>query len=127
MQTHHHLSARRADRALALSRSARHYRPRPRDDAPLIDAMQTHIKDNPGHGFGLLFDQALQPKGWGKTRSWRVYVGLRLNRPRRGKRRLPERIRDPLAVPTAANETWSAPAGGPGRRAQSAPPAVRRK
>ena len=108
MQAHHNLSARRADRVLTLSRSARHYRPRPRDDTPLIDAMQTHIKDNPGHGFGLLFDQTLRPKGWGKTRSWRVYVGLHLNWPRRGKRRLPERIRDPLAVPMAANETWSA-------------------
>ena len=108
MQRDHGLSARRADRALSLSRSARHYRPRLRDDSALIDAMQGHIKDNPGHGFGLLCDQALRACGWGKTRAWRVYVGLRLNRPRRGKRRLPERIRDPLQIPMTANDTWSA-------------------
>ena len=108
MQTDHSLSARRADRALSLSRSARHYRPRRRDDTALIDAMQGHIKDNPGHDFGLLCDQALRARGWGKTRAWRVYVGLRLNRPRRGKRRLPERIRDPLQIPMTANDTWSA-------------------
>ena len=83
MQNDHGLSARRADRALALSRSARYYRPRLRDDGALIDAMQAHVKDNPGHGFGLLFDQSLQAKGWGKTRAWRVYVSLRLNLPRR--------------------------------------------
>jgi putative transposase len=74
----------------------------------LIVATQTHLEVNPGHGFSLLFDQALRPAGFGKTRSWRVYVALKLNRPRRGKRRLPERIREPLEVPLHANHTWSA-------------------
>jgi putative transposase len=47
--------------------------------------------------------------GFGKTRSWRFYVGLKLNSPRRGKRRLPDRIREPLEVPLHANHhTWSA-------------------
>jgi putative transposase len=59
MQTHHGLSARRADRTLRLSRSARHYRLRPNNDGPLITAIEAHFKDNPGHGFGLLFDQRL--------------------------------------------------------------------
>ena len=102
MQTHHGLSARRADCTLGLSRSARHYAPRPRDDTALIEAVEAHVKDNPGHGFGLLFDQAPQPKGFGKTRSWRVYVAMELNLPRRGKRRLPDRIREPLAIPDQA-------------------------
>lgn len=102
------LSARRADRTLTLSRSARYYRARARDDGPLIARIETHLKDNPGHGFGLLFDSALHPGGFGKTRSWRVYVSLKLNLPRRGKRRLPERIREPLEIPMQANDTWSA-------------------
>jgi len=55
-----------------------------------------------------LFDEALQPKGFGKTHSWRVYAAMKLNRPRRGKRRLPDRIRAPLAIPDQANHTWSA-------------------
>jgi putative transposase len=108
MQTDYKMSARRADRALALSRSARHYRPRVRDDAALIQATQDHLTVNPGHGFGLLFDQCLHAKGWGKTRAWRVYVNLGLNLPRRGKRRLPDRIREPLEIPMSANDTWSA-------------------
>jgi len=108
MQTDHGLSARRCDRSLSLSRSARHYRPRLRDDGPLMAAIEQHVKDNPGHGFGLLFGQALRPQGFGKTRAWRVYVGLKLNIPRRGKRRLPARMREPLEVPMTANHTWSA-------------------
>jgi putative transposase len=108
MQTDHALSARRADRVLGLSRSARHYRPRPCNDGPVIDAIQKHLAVDPRHGFSLLFGQTLKPGGFGKTRSWRVYCALRLNLPRRGKRRLPERIREPLDVPPHANHTWSA-------------------
>ena len=108
MQITHGLSARRADRALRLSRSARHYCPRVRDDGPLIGLIEAHVKDNPGHGFGLLFDCALRSQGWGKTRACRVYTALKLNLPRRGKRRLPDRIREPLEIPQEANHTWSA-------------------
>ncbi|MBB3228500.1 putative transposase [Luteibacter sp. Sphag1AF] len=108
MQTHRGLSARRADRALRMSRSVRHYRSRVRDDGPLFTAIEAHLKGNSGHGFGLLFDQALRPQGFGKTRSWRVYVGLRLNLLRRGKRRWSERTREPLEIPMQANHTWSA-------------------
>ena len=42
MQTDHGLSARRADRTLDLSRSARHYAPRPRDDSALIEAINEY-------------------------------------------------------------------------------------
>lgn len=44
-------------------------RPASPDDSALIEAIEVHLKDNPGYGFGLLFDEALQPKGFGKTRS----------------------------------------------------------
>jgi len=108
MQTGYGLSARRADRVLRLSRSAGYYIPRERDDGALIAAMEAHLKDNPGHGFGLLMDYALRPLGWGKTRAWRVYTALKLNLPRWGKRRLPARIRMPLEIPLSANHTWSA-------------------
>ncbi|CEJ44953.1 hypothetical protein XAB3213_2880011 [Xanthomonas citri pv. bilvae] len=51
MQTAKGLSARRADRVLQQSRTARHYCPRQRDDGPLIAqskaAIQAHLKDNP--------------------------------------------------------------------------------
>ena len=40
--------------------------------------------------------------------SYRVYRSLRLNLKRRGKRRLPERVKRPLTIPARANEVWSA-------------------
>ena len=53
------VSARRADRTLGSSRSACHYRHRPHDATPLMAVIEAHLKDNPGHGFDLSFDQAL--------------------------------------------------------------------
>ena len=86
-----------------------YYRPRIKDDGPVIDAVTAYMARNPRHGFDLLtasFKVAGQP--WGKTRLWRIYCELKLNLPRRGKKRLPERIREPLEVPRLPNETWSA-------------------
>lgn len=109
MQTDHNLSARAACRVLGLSRSARYYRSRPRNDEPVIEAVSAHLAENPGHGFGLLYKivRVNQPP-CGKTRLWRVYCELKLNRPRRGKKRLPARIQEPLLVPACRNDTWSA-------------------
>lgn len=109
MQSNHGLSARAACRVLQLSRSAPYYRARVRDDGPVIDVVSRHITDNPGHGFGLLYKTLrAYPSPCGKTRLWRIYCELKLNRPRRGKKRLPARIREPLIVPLKQNETWSA-------------------
>lgn len=109
MQNDHGLSARAACRALRLSRSAVYYRPRVRDDGAIIEAVSRHITDNPGHGFGLLYKSLrTHPPGCGKTRLWRIYRELKLNRPRRGKKRLPARVREPLLVPLSRNQTWSA-------------------
>ncbi len=109
MKQEHGLSMRRACRVLGLSTSAPYYRPRRRDDAPVIDAVSKHVTDNPGHGFGLLYDSfRADRQPWGKSWLWRVYKQLRLNLPRRGKRRLPARIAQPLDIPERPNETWSA-------------------
>lgn len=109
IQTNHGLSARRACRILSLPRSVAYYRPRPKNDEAAIEAVTAHIAENPGHGFGLMYRtfQADRPP-CGKTRLWRVYCELKFNRPRRGKKRLPARVREPLHAPLARNDTWSA-------------------
>jgi putative transposase len=109
MQVKHGVSLRQACEALRLPRSLLYYRRVPRDDSALIDAVTAYVTAQPRHGFGLLVDTFReQQQPWGKTVLWRIYCQLHLNLPRRGKKRLPDRIREPLEVPPRANETWSA-------------------
>ena len=103
------LSTRQACRAIGMTRSLLYYRARSKNDERVIEAINTYIAKNPKHGFDLLvasFKFEQQP--WGKTVLWRVYCELKLNLPRRGKKRLPQRIREPLEVPSLPNHTWSA-------------------
>jgi len=86
MVAEHGVSVRQACRAVRLARSA-FYAPRqPRDDTPIVAAIQGYVQDNPRHGFDKLYP-ALRPEGFGKCRLYRVYRALGLNSKRRGKRR----------------------------------------
>lgn len=109
MVSEHGVSARRACKAVGLTRSLLSYQPVLREDSAVIGAMQAYVQRNPRHGFGLLNDSfKLQGQPWGKTVLWRVYRQLHLNLPRRGKKRLPQRLREVLRLPATPNQTWSA-------------------
>lgn len=70
--------------------------------------MQAYLSVNPRHGFGLLYGSfRFQSRPWGKTVLRRVYCQLNLNLPRRGKKRLPARIKQPLIAGGTPNDTWS--------------------
>lgn len=104
----HGMSQRRACMASGLARSTMRYRPVVRDDSGVISFIQSHMAVNPRHGFDLLYDSARhQKQPWGKTVLWRVYCQLRLNLPRRGKKRLPARIKQPLVAASGPNQGWS--------------------
>lgn len=70
--------------------------------------MNAALAKNGRWGFGLCFDW-LRNRGhaWNHKRVHRVYCGLRLNLPRRHKRRLPPIVRQPLVAPTAKNQMWA--------------------
>nr|WP_315463748.1 hypothetical protein [uncultured Rhodoferax sp.] len=104
----HGMSQRQACIASGIARSTLRYRPVARDDSGVIAFIQSHMAMNPRHGFDLLYDSARhQKQSWGKTVLWRVYYQLRLSLPRRGKKRLPERIKQPLQAASQPNQGWS--------------------
>ena len=103
----HGLSVRQACRAAPLARSAFYAPTVPREHSAWVAAVQAYVGENPGHGFDKLHP-ALRPKGFGKCRLYRLYRALRLNLKRRGKRRLPYRVKAPLRIPACPNEVWSA-------------------
>lgn len=63
----------------------------------------------PDRGFGKLF-KLVRRRGlvWNHKRVWRVYCALKLNLRRKGKRRLPPRVRQPLVIGERINSSWSA-------------------
>jgi putative transposase len=103
------LSERRACQVLALHRSVNRYQPQPNRDGEIIKLLLELAHARPEQGFGKLFPrmQALGHR-WNHKRVYRVYCGLKLNKRRKGKRRLPTRCPAPLVVSQLMNECWSA-------------------
>jgi len=106
----HELSVQRACRAVRLSRAA-YYRP-PADrvtrDQAVIDALNGVVAKRTRWGFWKCYDRLrLDGHGWNHKRVHRVYCALRLNLPRRTRRRLPSRLRQALNAPPVLNATWA--------------------
>lgn len=107
----HGLSIAGACKVSGMSRSA-WYRP-PQDpvarDRAVIDGINGYLEDHPRRGFWKCFKR-LRKLGhpWNHKRVHRVYCDMGLNQPRRTRRRLPEREREPLVVPDRPNQVWSA-------------------
>ena len=100
----------RACRIAGLSRAA-YYAP-PQDafdrDAAVIEALTAVAAAHPSWGFWKCFARLrFVGHGWNAKRVHRVYRALRLNRPRRAKRRVPARVVQPLLAPAALNHTWA--------------------
>ena len=105
----HGLSERRACAAVNLRRSVNRYRSRPNRDGELVELLLQLAHQRPEEGFPKLFKR-LRRQGWrwNHKRVHRVYCSLKLNKRRKGKKRLPTRCPLPLVVPEAMNECWSA-------------------
>ena len=106
----HRVPVQRACRIVRLSRAA-YYRPpmsRVRADAAVIAALTTVVADHGRWGFWKCFDRLrLDGRPWNHKRVHRVYCALRLNLARRTKRRVPQRVRQPLVAPPVLNQTWA--------------------
>jgi putative transposase len=94
--------------AVGLSRSTARYRRRPDRDEKVIALLAELVERFPERVFDKPF-QIIRRRGlaWNHKRVWRVYCLMRLNRRRRGKKRLPHRHPMPLVAGNQINSSWS--------------------
>ena len=101
------VSVHRAYKASGLCRSRHYYQSR-KDDTEVILALQTHIEQHPTHGFPKTFAYLRrQGNEWNHKRVYRVYTILNYNKRRKGKRRLPQRIKQVIEPMEKINQSWS--------------------
>jgi len=104
------LSIVRACRVAGLSRAAYYKRPTSaaERDAEVIDALNAIVGRHGRWGFWKCFARLrLDGRCWNKKRVHRVYCEMGLNLPRRCKKRLPERPRQPLDLASEPNRCWA--------------------
>ena len=88
-----------------MPRSVFRYTKVPKDDSVLMAALEELVTKHPTIGFWKCYYR-LRRKGyeWNHKRLDRVYKLLKLNIRRKIKRRLPERVKQPLLVPDSLNQ-----------------------
>jgi len=105
----HELSVGKACEASHISRTA-WYRQgsEKKSDNAIIDGLNAMMERRSGWGFWKCYEYLCkQGHDWNHKRVWRVYCLMKLNLPRRKKRRLPEREPQRLTVQARVNESWS--------------------
>lgn len=93
---------------MQLPRSTYQYKLSVKDDSAVESALTGLVAKHPAIGFWQCYYRLRNRDiTWNHKRVRRVYRMLGLNIRRRAKKRLPERVKQPLVVPSAANQTWS--------------------
>jgi putative transposase len=102
------MSIRQACKTVEISRSVFYYETKPNDDQTIVAVLNKFAELHPTYGFWKMF-AIMRNKGatWNHKRVYRVYTELHLNIRRKMKRRLPDRIKQPLDVPQMQNKIWS--------------------
>lgn len=93
---------------IGISRTTCQYKAKPKDDSELQTALTALTDKHAAIGYWQCCYR-LWNKGyhWNHKRIYRVYTEMKLNIRRRAKKRLPERVKQPLVKAIAPNETWS--------------------
>lgn len=101
-------SVRRVCKLLGLSQSVYRYVPKPKDDIEVIEHMNAWVTKKPSWGFWKVYTR-LRKDGRvvNHKRLHRLYTTAGLNLRRPTKRRVPERMKQPLCLPIGPNITWS--------------------
>lgn len=93
---------------MGIARTTYQYKAKQKDDTELQEALTALTQRHVAIGYWQCCYR-LWDKGcwWNHKRIYRVYTSMKLNIRRRSKKRLPERIKQPLMVPSAPNQVWS--------------------
>ena len=93
---------------MGISRTTCQYKATSKDDSELQDALTALTTKHVAIGYWQCCYR-LWNKGywWNHKRIYRVYTDMKLNIRRRSKKRLPERVKQALMVPSAPNQVWS--------------------
>jgi putative transposase len=79
-----------------------------KDDTAVIEALQDLAFKYYTYGFRKLFAYIRRlGNEWNHKKVYRVYKLLKLNRKRKGKCRLPSRVKQPLVKQEQINQSWS--------------------
>jgi putative transposase len=102
------LSVSRACKIVGMARTSVRYVPKKKDDSIVEGHLIALTTKYPTIGFWSCHYR-LKNKGEciNHKRLYRVYTAMKLNIRRRSKKRLPERIKLALSIPTAPNQCWS--------------------
>lgn len=102
------LSNRKACELIGISRTTCQYQPKIKDDKEVQEALTTLTTKHAAIGYWQCCYR-LWNKGysWNHKRIYRVYTDMKLNIRRRAKKRLPDRVKQPLTIPEAPNQIWS--------------------
>lgn len=101
-------STSKACKLVQLPRSSYQYKKKLKDDSEIQDALTEVVGKHPAIGLWQSYHR-FRNRGnkWNHKRVRRIYREMKLNVRRRAKKRLPERVKQPLLIPTTPNQTWS--------------------
>lgn len=91
-----------------MSRTSYQYQNKPKDDREVQEALTALTTKHPAIGYWqCCYRLWNKDYSWNHKKIYRVYTDMNLNIRRKAKKRLPERVKQPLSVPTAPNQVWS--------------------